>query len=368
MMNLVSYIQMNRIVSPSGVGNHILNVTSGLEANPEVKLHLLISKSHIQLYNASNFASIPVQTFPLTFSNMQYVWWLTDRPKAEYWYPELDWVYCPAESYIPTRRGLAVTIHDLHAFETDLPWAQTYAHKRFRMRWKLLFGKILERADLLLTVSEFSKSRLISLMDVPEKKVFVVGNGVEDDLFREDFAVKNSFVPDSSLPYVIVVGGLTLRKGGDRVLEVSDLLVRCGAALKILVVGKNENEFEDLARSKPNIVLLGYLDRESLIAVLRKAIALLFLSRYEGFGIPVIEAMAVGTPVVISDQPALKEIAGNSAIVVGGNKLEDAADALIALTDDNEMHAELSKKGKERAIAYSWERCVDRLLAAFKHN
>lgn len=362
-MHLLAYTHAHRLRDPTGVGNHIANVLSCLGKREDVDLTLLVSHRDRESLATTQLAGARVKTFPLGVSPMQYLWWATGRPKAESWDARAEWVYCPAESYVPTRKQLAVTVHDVYPFERNLPWAETSAQRQLRWRWRLLFSKILRKADLLLTVSEFTKGRIVELLGFPESRVAVVGNGVDSTYF---VAANDRDDRRAEEPYLLVIGGLSLKKGGDRVLDVARLLERQRSPVRIVVAGKNDPSLSAAAGHLPNVTLLGYVQQPHLRKLLGNALALLFLSRYEGFGIPVLEAMALQTPVLISDQPALLETAGNAALVV--HEASDVLDICATLKGDSRVSSELLTKGRARAEQFRWDCCAERVKGALERG
>jgi glycosyltransferase involved in cell wall biosynthesis len=164
--------------------------------------------------------------------------------------------------------------------------------------------------------------------------------------------------------YVAVVGGLTRRKGGDLVLRVARELERIAPDLSILVLGCGEPEFDALAAECRNVRCLGFVDVATLASFLKGALAMLFLSRYEGFGVPVAEAMAAGAPVVSSNCAALPEIVGDAGLVVDAENSRGVAAAIKSLSLDGAVRADFSRRGRKRAETYRWESCIQRLLRA----
>jgi glycosyltransferase involved in cell wall biosynthesis len=302
---------------------------------------------------------MPVRAIPYGRKWLEFLWKATGHPVADRWCPGATWVYCPAEAYVPVRKALlAVTVHDLHAFEAALPWSKTFSHRHFQFSWRVMFRRLRACTNLFLTVSEFTRRRMSELLDISPDRIAVVGNGVA----AEYFASPTSLSPD---PYVLVVGGLWDRKGGDIVLRVARELASRQSGLSIRVAGKNDAEFEGQAANVPNIELLGHVSQQMLPELYRRATALFFPSRYEGFGIPVIEAMASLTPVVCSDQAALQDTAGDSAIIVPLDDIDSAVTALMSVREDPALRARLIASGRLRAARFRWSACADRLVAAF---
>jgi glycosyltransferase involved in cell wall biosynthesis len=212
---------------------------------------------------------------------------------------------------------------------------------------------------LILTVSEFTKSRLVTLLGFDPVRIEVVGNGVDEAYFRDVASVD---VPVE--PYLYVIGGLTQRKGADRLIELAKLLKTARPDLRILVSGSGEANLESQADAVGNIKRLGYVPLVRQVGLLRGSRLLLFLSRYEGFGIPAIEAMAAGTPAVVSNSAALPETVGDAAIVVDASKPEAVLESVLRLELDETLRRELIARGRRRAAQLRWSQCVGRLVGA----
>jgi hypothetical protein len=162
-----------------------------------------------------------------------------------------------------------------------------------------MMSPIIQNAACILTVSEFTRGRLCELLKVDPGRVAVIGNGI-DPLYFAAPGCAEAPSPETDpaqiglggRPYVVVVGGLTRRKGGDLVLQVAQILQREQPEMRILVAGKGEPAFSAPASDLGNVVLLQHVPTIQLVKLLRGAMAAVMLSRYEGFGIPVVEAMA----------------------------------------------------------------------------
>jgi glycosyltransferase involved in cell wall biosynthesis len=136
--------------------------------------------------------------------------------------------------------------------------------------------------------------------------------------------------------------------------------------LEIWVAGESEPAFA-AARHHPRIKHLGYRGVDTgLPALMRGAVALLFLSRYETFGIPAVEGMAAGTPVVVSRWAGLPEVVGPAGLVVDADKTDNVTDQVLALAADPAARADWIARGRRRSQDFLWDRCVDQLLAALR--
>jgi glycosyltransferase involved in cell wall biosynthesis len=368
-MKIAAYTHLHRAWAPTGVGHHLIRMVRGLHERSDVSMTVvaprnqLDSEGHISAQHP--LAGIPVRGLPLGRRWLEIMWQQLNLPKADPWCEGADWVYTPTEAYVAVKRPrLAVTVHDLHAFETDLPWSNTPEHQAFRSRQAGMFRPIIEHADCILTVSQFTQQRIVELLGIKPERIAVVGNGVDRAYFDTpaDGASENL----QKEPYIVVVGGLTQRKGGDLVLKVAELLRREAPTIRIMVVGNGEPAFDRQAEALPNIQRLGFVETTRIVGLLRGAIAMMFLSRYEGFGIPVVEAMAAGTPVIASSWSALPEVAGDAGLLVDAENTCQVVAAIRMLSTDAAARRELCALGKKRAENYRWDGCVERLVAALR--
>jgi glycosyltransferase involved in cell wall biosynthesis len=345
MLNVTSYIHPIRTYLPcTGAGRHINNTLLGLASQKSINLELLCSRQWLQadgkLDSLSPLRDIQLKTFPFPENLTERLWKLTQFPKMDRYLSEkTDWLFTPMETYIPVSRcPVAVTIYDIQAFETDLPWSNTRQHRWFRYKWSQWIYKALTDYRLIFTISEFSKRRMIELIGADANKIVVIGCGVEQPFYDIASIDPVKLERPISNPYSFVIGGLRLKKGADFVLDVAKL---------------------------PNIKLLGLVPDNDLPRLMRCASSLLFLSHYEGFGIPAIEAMATGTPPVVSNRASLPEVVGTAGIVVEPEDTAAIVDILIQLEENSQLRQDYSQRGKEHAKQYTWSRCVDLVQKAF---
>jgi glycosyltransferase involved in cell wall biosynthesis len=371
-MNIVSYIHPVRTYLPcTGAGRHINNTLLGLNSKESINLELLCSKQWLQadgkLDSRSPLKELSLKTFPLSENLTERLWKLTQFPKMDSYLPaNTDWIFAPMETYIPVLRyPAAITIYDLQVFETDLPWSYTRQNRWSRYKWSQWIYQALAKNQVVFTISEFSKRRMIELLGADEKKIVVVGCGVEqpfNDISSIDPLQLERPVSD---PYALVIGGLRLKKGADFVIDVAKELLNSHSDLQIVVAGDSEAKYVTAAQELPNIKLLGIVPDRDLPRLLRCASSLLFLSHYEGFGIPAIESMVVGTPVIASNRASLPEVVDTAGIVVDPENSPSIVDALIQLQENSQLRAEYIRRGHHHAAKYTWSNCVDRLVTAF---
>ena len=234
---------------------------------------------------------------------------------------------------------VVVTIHDV-SFEDA-----TLMPLKDRLVFRAVVPRAARRAARVLTVSERTKRDLVSRYGVSPERVVVTPNGV-DPAFRPG---------EGSRDYALALGAIQPRKNQLAALEAAH-----AAGLPLVVAGPEKDAAlaEELRRRGARVA--GYLDAPELVRLLQGAACLVQASRHEGFGLPVLEAMACGTPVVAVDEPALVEVAGDAAVIVPEAELAEGIRRAIA------GHERLVAAGLERARSFTWEAAAERTLAVYR--
>lgn len=367
-MKIAAYVHWRRQLGHvTGVGRHIRSMVAALAQTPGVDVTVMAAKAELSVPGDTSLRALPIAPLPLSRALLERLWWATSLPKAERYVPDADWVYSPADTYVPTRRArLATTIHDIEIFEDDLPWSGTNNWERRRQMWRLRLGKMFKHARLILTVSEFSKRRMVDVLGVDPDRIIIVGNGVDDSFLdagqSEQTRLQGEEWRKKYGPYLATVGGLSQRKGADYLFAVAAELRKRNSELRILVSGRNDPKYEQRLAEFPNVLPLGFVPDEALAGLLRGAVSLAFLSRYEGFGIPIVEAMACGTAAIVAPFASLPEVAGDVGIVVDVTKPAEIAELAMHLEKDAPRREELIRRGYVRAREFTWAKCVNRLM------
>ena len=264
-------------------------------------------------------------------------WYLLGLPRRA---RGADVLHCPTfRGPLRSPAPVVITIHDL-AFLRH-PEAFPAWH---RLSGRALAGPVARSAAAVVAVSEFAKRETVELLGVPPERVHVVPNGVEP-VFRPDG-------PAAEGDYVLAVGTLEPRKNLARVQEASRL-----AGVELRVAGaEGWGGVEADGR-------VGFVDDERLAELYRGARCLVYPSLHEGFGIPVLEAMACGTPVVTSRGGALEETAGGAAVLVDPLDTDSIA---AGIAESGRRRDELHAAGLARAAEFTWARAADRVEALWR--
>jgi Glycosyltransferase len=242
-----------------------------------------------------------------------------------------------------------ITIHDLN--HIDISGNDSRLKTIY---YDFVLKRACKKSLLIFTVSEFSRRRIAEWAGVSPEKIVVVGNGVSKDFRPEGDVFKPGY------KYFLCVSNRKLHKNEERLIKAySTIEDKCG--IKLLLTGKETPELKEYIASldlSDDIYFTGYIDEEKLPSYYRGASALLMPSLYEGFGLPVIEAMACGVPTLASNTTALKEIAEGYSVLVDPESVEDIARGINSLINNKVLVNDLQIKGLHRARQFTWDKTV----------
>lgn len=245
---------------------------------------------------------------------------------------------------LPLKRCV-VTFHDLFVLSSE------YSSPDFRARFAAQAREAGARADAIIAVSEFTKSQVMELLGVDGSKIRVVHHGVRELALQ----------PAPREKIVLSVGAIQRRKNTARLVEAFESVDAAWSLVLAGSAGFGAAEILgriDSSRARDRIVVTGYLSAEELAAWYSRASVFAFPSLDEGFGMPVLEAMAAGIPVITSNRSALPEVAGDAALLVDPSDAAALGSALGRLTCDENLRADLVARGRARAELFTWERAV----------
>ncbi len=235
-------------------------------------------------------------------------------------------------------------------------------------------GRFARAADAVLTCSEASRRDIVELLHVAEDRVTVAHGAVDDDFVPMERDKAEALLEKTygvRPPFFLFVGTLEPRKNVDGILRAFAMASRDMPHALVLVgeTGWNAEEIEALAApllTAGRVIRPGYVASGDLPAFYSAASAFMFPSRYEGFGLPVLEAMACGCPVICSERGSLPEVTGDAAVHADPEDTDAIADAMRRVAGDAALAAALVEKGRARAAAFSWRRSAQTVLSLYR--
>jgi glycosyltransferase involved in cell wall biosynthesis len=360
--------------SPGGVGRYTAKLVSNL-AELGVDVSTFVARhtpEEVRLaWVEFDLGALPGPTvLPLPRAALYDAWHLLDWPSVIRG-ADVDVVHAPSLA-VPPKGGkpLVVSVHDA------APWLFP-ASFPLRGRWFHRAGvrTASRRADRILTGTEAAAQELLAHTSLPAQRLRVIPYGVDHPYpgpGPDDVSTVLRRYDLHDRPYVLWIGSLEPRKGLATLLAALVRLARTNPAPTLALAGyagwRNENiiSAEDRAVLGGALRELGRVYEPELQALYTGASVFAFPSWHEGFGLPVLEAMVAGAPVVASDIPALREVAGDAAIFVPPGRPEAWAEALSRVLGSASLRAELTAAGRSRAARFSWRRTAEATLAVYE--
>lgn len=273
----------------------------------------------------------------------------------------------------PGIKGKKVTIvHDM-AYKA---YPDT-VRKKTKMLLQIALKRSCKRADKIVTISDFSKNEIIKYLGVKEEKIVVMPLGVDFARYHPDYTEKDVDIVKQQYKinrdYILYLGTLEPRKNLERLIQAYAKLKSEVSNIPLLVLaGKKGWMYEGIFETVKNlnvehdVIFTGYVDETDAPILIKGARIFLFPSIYEGFGLPPLEAMACGTPVIVANVSSLPEVVGDAGILVEPMSVEGIKEGIKSLIEDEVLRREMSNRGLIRARNYSWDRAVEILQDIFE--
>ncbi|MGV0025163.1 glycosyltransferase family 4 protein [Phormidesmis priestleyi] len=363
---------------PSGIGLYVANLVEALgelRSQDSFELDLIYQpglKNWLRgnlsfpeyLRGYSNLRSFPV---PVRLSNLFIQFPELFLPQFERSFGAPDLVHGTNYTVFPFRHSQKVmTIYDL----TFIRYPE-YANSTVKAYVNRI-QRCLKWTDLVLTISENSKQDIVQFLGVKPEKVVVTPLASR---YSSNTAIdsEESVQYDFSRPYILFVSTIEPRKNISNLIAAFDeLKQKYRLDHQLVLIGQKgwlyEEIFERIARSphQKSIHHLSYLSDRAVALFYSRADVFVYPSYYEGFGLPVLEAMTLGAPVVAANTSSLPEVAGDAAILINPDDVAEMSDAILRVVSDSQLRDRLIQKGKERSQQYSWENTAKATLNAYK--
>lgn len=356
----------------AGIGRYTRELVQALAANPaEFAYHLFVADAGKVARPALPGPNFSWQPSRLTERWLARLWFRLRLPLwIESWTGPLDLFHAPDFFLPPVRPGTPtlLTVHDLSFVrepETVMPGMTRHLNQ-----W---VPRSARRADHVIAVSEATRRDLIELYQIPADKITVLYHGISTHFKPVEQADRLAAVRQKyglgERPFILSVGTIQPRKNYRRLIQA---FAHLDESMALVIVGSKgwhyEDVFEEVARQglTERVHFPGFVDDADLPALYSAASLFVYPSLYEGFGLPALEAMACGTPVVASHQSALPEVVGEAGLLVNPRDVDALAAAMSQLLADTELRQKFAHAGQIRAASFTWPDMAAKLLALYR--
>lgn len=344
MLGILSYnnfmlkvgMDISQLAHPGGVANYTFNLTKELIKIKDLKLTFFYSSLRRpyrgDLPNVKSFP-IPPTLLEKLFNRWRFL-------KLENFIGEIDIYHSSDWTQGPSKAKKVTTYHDVIPLKFP-HWSHPKIVDVHQRRLKLVEKEI----DVVIAVSQNTKKDLLEISRIPEEKIMVIYEGVSENFKKQPQDLVDSFKKKYNLPddYILAIGGVGERRNLKRVKEVSK-------NYHLIITGES----------------IPWISDEELPVLYSGAKVLLYPSFYEGFGLPILEAMACGVPVVTSNISSMPEVGGEASEYVNPESVEDIENKLRIVMEDEEKRKRMIKGGFEQAKKFSWQKCAQETADIYK--
>lgn len=371
--------------NPSGIGIYVINLLKNLvyyQVKYNLELGILYQPSlrkwlvgNVSIAEELSKINLPTYCLPLpvTISNSlaQCTPWVL--PYFDNYLEMPDIIHGTDHFVYPESKSLKViTIHDL-AFIKYADYSSYIVRKTYLKRIK----QCLKWTDLVITFSQSSKNDIIKYLDLEPERIYITTQASRycSEYLNLTFNdLSSNFIKyDLSRPYLLLVSTLEPRKNIINAIRAFNYLkTKAKIEHQLVIIGQKGWQYKPILTAIANspwqkdIHYLGYLSDRQVACFYAKADVFLYPSFYEGFGLPVLEAMSLGAPVVTSNTSSLPEVAGDAALLIDPRDPIQLAEAILKVISDSQLRHLMVRKGKERAKLFSWERTARETINAYR--
>lgn len=349
-----------------GIGWYTYETLSRIVAqHPEHEFYFLFDRPYSKEFIFADNVQPIVISPPTRHPILWYIWFELKIPKV---LKKLNVdLFLSPDGFLSLKSNIPSisVIHDIN-FEHH-PKDLKYSHSKF---YRTFFKQYAKKANRIVTVSEYSKQDIAKTYKINESKIDVSLNGVNPVFhpigLQKQIEIRKKY--SLGKDYFLFVGALHPRKNIKRLLLAFDKFkTDTGSSNKLLIVGAKMWWNKDLKSSyenlnfKEDVIFTGRKTLEELQLLYASALAFCFVPYFEGFGIPIIEAMKCACPVITSNCTAMPEVAGKAAVLVNPYKVQEISDAMTLLNSNSELRADLSAKGQVHSQNFSWNSTANAL-------
>ncbi len=366
----------------AGIENYILNLCRNLPLVDKENTYVLLASSYrhyqslrlaIEEMGTMNHRNMSTKILRMPRTVLQLLWKYAHAPSAEWLGRPMD-VFHGGDWGIPPlkRAKLVVTLFDL----TPIKFKEYHPGKRIRHYINDL-PQVLQQANKIITASQSSKEDILEYFSatIPEDKIRVIPLAANEQYRRINDRVLINRVKDFygiDRRYILFVGTLEPRKNVTSLIEAYSILPDHLRQDHLLVIcGKRGWYYEKVFKTveelglKGKVIITGYVTDKDVPLLMNGAEVFVYPSFYEGFGLPPLEAMACGTPVISSNVSSILEVVGDAGVLVNPRNVEELTNAIQEVLDNDQLRAQLSEKGLKRAGEFSWQETTRKTVGIY---
>ena len=304
--------------------------------------------------------------WPVRLLNL--LWARFGRPRIEHFVGKVEIAHSPTPLLLPSRAKRVVTLHDLWFLRRP-----EHTRAEIRRDYAPLIRRHVSAADAVVAVSAATADEAVELIGAPRGRMVICREDASP-LFDEkptehELAWADNIVPG---PFILFVGTIEPRKNLETLLRAFGIVQSRYPELRLVIAGGRgwgcepfDEALEKLS-DPGKVIVTGYIEQTAIRALYHRAAAMAMVSHCEGFGLPVVEAMACGCPLVLAQRSALPEVAGKAALYCGGDDEGEIAEQLTKLLEDSDLRADLVRRGGERRKEFSWALTAEIVLALYR--
>jgi len=352
----------------TGVGTYTFNLINELTRQIPHENLFLIDYCQQRQYSELNYIFIApwVKHLP----KKSYIWHLYSQLELKYNHFDIDIIHSPENDTLPIKlenQKKIITVHDIRQ--------QIYPEmNRGTIQSHLLLPNNLKTSDKIITVSNSTKNDLIKHLNVPSEKISVIYEAADPIYCPLSLEVVDRFKHNNEItgPYIMYVGNFAKHKNIVTLLNAFYNLKKRNIPHKLVLIGMKRWEYTKLMNIiqaynlESTVILPGYIAKSEMPILYSGADLFVYPSLYEGFGLPPLEAMACGCPVITSNTSSLPEVVGDAGIMVDPLNVQELANRMYDVLTDDGLQQEMRRKGLDRAKLFSWKKCAKETLQVYE--
>lgn len=354
----------------TGIENYVFNLCKNLPLIDKKNEYILFANSYghyqqlqkaVEEIGVSNYQNMSMKVSKVPGSVLKLMWKYLSVPSSEQMIGNIDIFHATDRLDMPLKKSkLVVTIFDM------IPLIfKEFLTKDAARYFKDYFDRVIPMADMIISISYCTKTDILKYFDIPEEKVKVIPLAASVNYKRIQEKgliekVKNRYGINKK--YLLYVGVLDPRKNLINLIKAyNDLPVHTKRDYQLLLCGKKSWYYEEIIRTvrelhlEEKVIFTGYIPEKNMSILLNAAEIFVYPSFYEGFGLPPLEAMACGTPVITSNTSSIPEVVGDAGILVNPDNVAELSDAIFKVLSDESLKIQLSEKSVIQAKKFSWE-------------